>query len=97
MLFVTKLQLRTIPMSQIEKLLARFMTKPKDLTWQDLLVILKFYDYEQLAPSKTGGSRVKFADRTNHVITLHRPHPNPIVKRYVIEQLITTLKENGKI
>lgn len=73
------------------------MAKPKDLTWQELVLILKFCGYKELSPGKTGGSRIKFADEQKHIITLHRPYPNPIVKRYVLEQLITTLKENGKI
>lgn len=59
------------------------MTKPKDLTWQELVLILKFCGYKELSPRKTGGSRIKFADEQKHIITLHRPYPNPIVKRYV--------------
>ncbi|SEJ19773.1 HicA toxin of toxin-antitoxin [Dyadobacter sp. SG02] len=84
-------------MSQIEKLVLRFMSKPKDLTWNELLLILRFYGYEELPPGKTGGSRVKFADYEKRIISVHKPHPSPIVKSYVIEQIIATLKENGKI
>lgn len=84
-------------MSQIEKLLARFQSKPKNLLWKELILILRFYGYEELPPGKTGGSRVKFADCQRQIISLHKPHPTPIVKSYVIEQIITTLKENGKI
>lgn len=84
-------------MSQIEKLLLRFMGKSKDFTWNELLLVLRFYGYEELSPGKTGGSRVKFADYQKRIISLHKPHPTPIVKSYVIEQIITTLKENGKI
>ncbi|SDD75382.1 HicA toxin of toxin-antitoxin [Dyadobacter soli] len=84
-------------MSQIEKLLARFRSKPKDLLWKELTLILRFYGYEEIASGKTGGSRVKFAHCQRRIISLHKPHPTPIVKSYVIEQIITTLKENGKI
>ena len=84
-------------MSQIEKLLSRFICKPRDLTWKELVLILKFYGYNELPPGKTGGSRVKFSNWQNRIISLHRPHPTPIVKLYVIEQIITTLKENGQI
>lgn len=73
------------------------MSKPKDLTWNELLLILRFYGYEELPPGKTGGSRVKFADYEKRIISVHKPHPSPIVKSYVIEQIIATLKENGKI
>ncbi len=84
-------------MSQIEKLLLRFKSKPKDLTWNELVLVLRFYGYDELPCGKTGGSRVKFADRQKRIISLHKPHPTPIVKLYVIEQIITTLKENGQI
>lgn len=84
-------------MSQIEKLVARFLCKPRDLTWNELVLILRFYGYSELPPGKTGGSRSKFSDRQNRIISLHKPHPTPIVKLYVIEQIITTLKENGQI
>lgn len=84
-------------MGQIEKLLLRFMSKPKDFTWNELLLVLRFHGYEELPSGKMGGSRVKFADYQKRIISLHKPHPTPVVKSYVIEQIITTLKENGKI
>lgn len=84
-------------MSQIEKLLTRFLNKPKDLTWGELTIILRFYGYNELPHGKTGGSRVKSSDKQKRIISLHKPHPNPIVKQYVIEQIIHTLKENGQI
>jgi hypothetical protein len=84
-------------MSQTEKLIAHFLCKPKDLTWKELVLILRFYGYDELPPGKTGGSRIKFSDRLNRIISLHKPHPTPIVKLFVIEQIITTLKENGQI
>jgi hypothetical protein len=84
-------------MSQIEKLIGRFINRPKDFAWKELILVLSHYGYEQLSPGKTGGSRAKFADREMRIISLHKPHATPIVKLYVIEQTITTLKEHGKI
>jgi hypothetical protein len=84
-------------MSQTEKLLARFLSKPKDLTWKELVNILAFFGYQELPAGKTGGSRRKFADYDKRIISLHKPHPGQIVKMYVIEQIIANLKENGKI
>ncbi len=84
-------------MSQIEKLITRFLCKPRDLTWNELVLVLRFYGYDELPPGRTGGSRCKFSDRQKRIISLHKPHPTPIVKLYVIEQIITTLKENGQI
>lgn len=84
-------------MSQVEKLIARFLCKPKVLVWKELVMILRFYGYDELPGGKTGGSRIKFSDQQKRVISLHKPHPTPVVKRYVIEQIITIRKENGKI
>lgn len=84
-------------MSKINKLLIRFVSKPKDLTWDELVVILNFYDFVEIAAGKTAGSRRKFSDENKLIISLHKPHPKMIVKTYVIDQVINTLKENGKI
>lgn len=84
-------------MSQIEKLLARFLSKPKDLTWKELISVLQYFGYHELPAGKTGGSRRKFADSAGRIISLHKPHPGQIVKMYVVEQIIANLKENGKI
>ncbi len=43
------------------------------------------------------GSRHKFVVSENSVIILHKPHPRPIVKEYVIDQVIEHLKEKGKL
>ena len=84
-------------MSQTVKLLARFLGKPKDLTWKELVSVLEIFGYHELRSGKTGGSRRKFADLEKRIITLHKPHPGQIVKVYMIEQVIENLKENGKI
>jgi hypothetical protein len=61
------------------------------------VLILGFYGFAEIASGKTAGSRRKFADENKLIISLHKPHPRPIVKTYVIEQIIVTLKENDKI
>ena len=84
-------------MSKLDKLIARFIAKPKDLTWSELVQILNYYGYIELATGKTGGSIRKFCNAENVVISLHKPHPKPIVKAYVIDQLIEHLKEQGNL
>jgi hypothetical protein len=95
-IFVTEIQLR-IDLSKIEKLTARFLNKPKDLTWDELVLILGYYGYVEMPTGKTGGSRRKFLDKDHSIISLHKPHPKPIVKTYVIEQILQHLKEKGNI
>ncbi len=80
-------------MSKIEKLLEKFKSIPKDLTWNELVKILNHLGYFELKKKgKTGGSRVKFANENNDIINLHKPHPSNIVKQYVIRQLLEKLE-----
>lgn len=84
-------------MSRIEKLIERLLSRPADLTWDELVKILSHFGYEEMKKGKTGGSRRKFADESKHIISLHKPHPGNIVKRYAIDQVIAELNERGKI
>jgi len=84
-------------LSKAEKLIARFLNKPKDLTWDELASILNYYGYHELPTGKTGGLRRKFGDKDNNIVILHKPHPKPIVKSYVIDQVLDHLKEKGKL
>lgn len=84
-------------MSKQNKLLARFLSIPADLTWDELVRILSYYGYEEYSKGKTAGSRKKFADSHKQVILLHKPHPANIVKKYAVKQVIEHLKEQGKI
>nr|WP_255701073.1 type II toxin-antitoxin system HicA family toxin [Dyadobacter sp. CY323] len=73
------------------------MSKPKDLTWDELSLILSHFGFVEMSSGKTGGSRRKFVDSDQLILSLHKPHPRPVVKTYVIEQIIMTLKQNRKI
>ena len=84
-------------MSKIGKLVTRFLTRPKDLTWDQLVSVLGHYGYVEISTGKTGGSRRKFSNAENVIISLHKPHPRPIVMSYVIDQVIAHLKEKGEI
>ncbi|MBZ9787241.1 type II toxin-antitoxin system HicA family toxin [Psychroflexus sp. CAK57W] len=66
---------------------------PKDLTWEELLKILKYFGFEEIkTKGKTGGSRVKFVDVEKRIINLHKPHPKPVVRQYVIRQILEKLE-----
>lgn len=80
-------------MSKIEKLITKFLKVPKDLTWEELVRILKYKGYfEKIGKGKTGGSRIKFINSENDIINLHKPHPGNIVKQYVIRQILEKLE-----
>ena len=71
------------------------MSVPKDFTWDELVRILLHFGYEEIKTGKTGGSRRKFADGSQRVIILHKPHPGNIVKGYALRQVIGHLIEKG--
>jgi len=84
-------------MAKIQKLIERLLSKPRDFTWEELIKILAHFGYTELKKGKTGGSRRKFIDEANGLISLHEPHPTNNLKRYQIDLVIAELKEKGKI
>lgn len=83
-------------MSKVEKLLRRFLSKPKDFTYEELTRLLAVFGYEEVAKGKTSGSRVTFVNKkTKHIIKLHKPHPGPELKRYQMDDIEEALKSRG--
>ncbi|OHD54671.1 MAG: hexulose-6-phosphate isomerase [Spirochaetes bacterium GWF1_51_8] len=76
-------------MSIREKLIERFLQRPKDFTYLELQALLKGFGYHEISKGQTSGSRVGFIQQENHhIILLHKPHPGNELKRYQID-LIT--------
>lgn len=84
-------------MTRVEKLLKRFLSRPKDLTYDELVQILKYFGYTEFTTGKTTGSAKKFKNDNNDLINFHKPHPSNIVKNYVINQIIEKFERNGLI
>jgi hypothetical protein len=84
-------------MAKIDKLIERLLSLPKDFTWEELIKILAHFGYQETHTGKTGGSRRKFADGNKHIISLHKPHPDNLLKLYQLKAVVTSLKEKGKI
>lgn len=82
-------------MSKIEKLIERVKTKPKDLTWNELVKVLSYYGYDEISTGKTAGSRRAFANKTKHIIRLHKLHPGEILKLYQISDVLDALGLSG--
>ncbi len=81
-------------MSKFEKLRERFLSRPKNFTYNDLVKLLSYYGYEEVKLGKTSGSRVCFVHSdSRHIIRLHKPHPNKELKRYQIDQIINELEK----
>ena len=85
-------------MSKKDKLISRLKLKPKDFTYSELTQILTLFNYTEDNVGKTSGSAVRFINKkTKHIIRIHKPHPENILKMYVINYVIDEFKKEGVI
>jgi len=80
-------------MSKKNKLLYKFKKEPpsKNLIWGELESLLSSLGFEQL---QGNGSRVRFYHKDKEiVISLHKPHPENLLKTYVVKIVQDKLKE----
>ena len=85
-------------MSKDEKLLERFVSRPKDFTYNELRKLLRSLGYMESSLGKTSGSRVAFINsESKHIIRLHKPHPGNELKMYQIDQIREELTARGLI
>ncbi|MBN7812506.1 type II toxin-antitoxin system HicA family toxin [Algoriphagus sp. H41] len=83
-------------MTKLDKLKARLLQKPKDFRFEELESLLIGLGYEEKKTGKTAGSRRMFIHPlTKSVIRLHKPHPSPILKTYVVVEVINILTQEG--
>ncbi|EAZ90648.1 type II toxin-antitoxin system HicA family toxin [Crocosphaera chwakensis] len=82
-------------MTRKEKLIKRLWTRPKDFTWEEMRKLLAALGFEEVKTGKTSGSRRRFVNSSGVIISLHKPHPQNILKMYQIEQLINILNQEG--
>jgi len=83
--------------SKKEKLIARLRQRPSDFTWDELTSLLKSLGYREVKTGRTGGSRRRFVNPSSATITLHKPHPQKILKRYAIDQILDILKQENML
>jgi len=81
-------------MGRREKLIARFLNHPKDFTREELVRLLRGAGFEE---AKAAGSRRRFSHPKGPVISLHKPHPDSIVKPYVLSEVRRCLIEENLI
>lgn len=83
-------------MGKKEKLVNRLLQKPKDFTFDEMESLLLYFGYR--LRQSGAGSGVKFVKNgSGEVINFHRPHPNGVLKRYVLDQVIEKLRKDGLI
>ena len=74
-------------MTKKTKLVERFLELPNDFHYNELVLMLKHFGYEEVRKGKTSGSRVKFIKENGVSIYLHKPHPTGILKHYQLKQI----------
>jgi len=84
-------------MGKKEKLLERFKSRPKDFTWSEFVRLMGYLDFREIKTKGTSGSRRKFVNSDGVIISLHEPHPRPVLKGYAIKQVLVLLMEEGLI
>ncbi|MDE6607310.1 MAG: type II toxin-antitoxin system HicA family toxin [Lachnospiraceae bacterium] len=81
-------------MSKKEKLIDRLLKMPNDFTFDEMVSLLSYFGYE--LKQGGNGSGIKFIrPGSNEVINFHKPHPNGILKRYILGQVIEKLRKDG--
>ncbi len=84
-------------MSKIEKLIKRFLSKPKDFKYAEAKKLLHHYGYLELTKGRTSGSRVAFVNqKLKRSVLLHKPHKG-LLKPYQLVEIINELIKAGKI
>jgi hypothetical protein len=83
-------------MAKSEKLLKRLLSSPKDFTFDELDTLLSGFGFKLSNAGSTSGSAVRFINKnTDQIIRLHKPHPSPVIKQYMIKLIIDELKKGG--
>ena len=83
-------------MSKANKLLKRLLRHPKNFTFKELETLLQNFDFELSNNGRTSGSAVRFINRNNgHILRLHKPHPQPELKSYLIKYIVDELRKGG--
>ncbi len=78
-------------MGKFEKLVKRLKSKPKDLTFAEVEVLLGYLGYYKNNKGKTSGSRISFINDYFPTIILHKPHPRKELLEYQVKQLLDFL------
>ena len=80
-------------MGKHEKLIKRLNSRPKDFTFQELSTLLAGFGY--VLNQSGSGSRVRFEHDSHSPVLMHKPHPSPVLKPYLVDQVLDVLKQEG--
>ncbi|MFN3235282.1 MAG: type II toxin-antitoxin system HicA family toxin [Gammaproteobacteria bacterium] len=80
-------------MSKINKLIQRIRSQPADFEWRELVVLMRHLGFDEV---QGDGSRVKYYHEDyDCMISLHKPDPSKVLKKYMIKRVVETLSRVG--
>ncbi len=65
----------------------------KDITFEEMVILLEHYGYVRDNKGKTSGSRIKFTSDIYHDIVIHKPHPQKELKEYMIKDIHNIIEQ----
>lgn len=82
-------------MSTRDKLIKRFLSQPKDFTFDEMAALFAALGFEVNDKGGSSGSRPAFVHRTAGLsYNMHRPHPSSVIKMYVMRQVKQFIIDN---
>ena len=84
-------------MSQKEKLIKKLKSRPKDLTFKEVEILLNYCSFTKSNKGRTSGSRVIFTSENHGSILMHKPHSRNYLLDYQVKQLLAKLESEGLI
>lgn len=82
-------------MTKKAKVIKRLVSIPKNFTWDEMTTLLKGLGFKEVG--KKGGSHKRFMNDDGVPIWLPKPHPENIVKRSYLREVVKVLKAEGLI
>ena len=83
-------------MSSKEKLVKRFLSLPRDFTFDEVVRLFALFGFVLSNKGHSSGSRVAFI-HSDEVFTVHRPHSENIVKRGTLQNIKEYLENKNLI
>ena len=81
-----------------EKLIKRFRTQPRDFTFEEVVALFQSFGFTLENKGTTSGSRVRFYNESDqNAYIMHKPHPNNIIKGYMMKEILNFLLKNNYI
>lgn len=85
-------------MSQKDRLIARLKMKPTDFSIQELDTLMNKCGCHKYNRGRTSGSAIAYIHvATKRVLSLHSPHPQKLLKTYMVKMVLEFLQDVSEI